>query len=244
MTVIPVSSSMCTDCVGRKSCFFSQCPEPLGSALRTRLRERTFKPGEVLKHQGETVDCLRVIKVGDLQCRRRWAGGEEQIVSLIGRGQLLGACAVKGQSAVVTVAAMTLVRVCELDAEVWQSAHPLDEAVQQHLSLHHRNFLETMVDWSMVARFKNVTTRVEGVLHLLARVQHSQLVSLPAHAVLAGLVGSSREAVVRALKSLENEGRILRRSRGIYEVCVPFSAYNENHKYQISGGGDIHHLCA
>lgn len=211
-------ASLCSDCVGRAACFFHQLPEYLRASVQSCLQERAFLPGEVLQREGEPVRHLQVVKVGELLCHRRAKSRQEHTVALVGRSQMLGFGAIWQAPSSVTVQASTAGRVCEARVDRLRDSGVITTDFLLALGRHNLQSAETLGDWAMVGRLKSVTDRVGAVLCLLTQVQHSLRVRLPAHVVLASLVGSSREAVVRALKQLEEEGRIVRSERGTYEV--------------------------
>jgi CRP-like cAMP-binding protein len=69
-----------------------------------------------------------------------------------------------------------------------------------------------MAAWSVIARLGNQQDRLGHALQQLARNQHCNRVQLPAHKVLAALLGTTRETVARTLarlrarKDLESAG--------------------------------------
>ncbi len=137
---------------------------------------------------------------------------------MAGRGQLLGLGGVWAGANPMTCQALTAGRVCVVPVHSLAQAHLFDASFLQLLGQVNLRAVNHLADWAMVSRLKTVDERVAGVLCMLTRVQRSTRVRLPAHTVLASVASSSREAVVRALKQLEEEGRIVRTERGTYEV--------------------------
>lgn len=221
--------ALCADCIGHTDCFFQQLPANTRATVAPLIVERAFAPGEVLLQQGGGADALQVVKVGDVLCRRQSPGGQEHAIALVGRGQVLGFSAIwQGGANPLTCEALTAGRVCEVSLERLRQAQVLDAGFLDAMGRVNVRHWNAMTDWAMVARLKTVDERVAGVLCLLTRVHSSQVVRVPNHLVLASIVGSSREAVVRALKHLESDGRIARKERGWYEVhlrechfCMP-----------------------
>lgn len=212
------TSPSCHECVGRDNCFFKQLPDAVHERIRPMLRERSFSPGDVLQQQGVLIPVLQVVKVGDLLCKSQPPVGEEHAVALIGQGQLIGMANVWQMPSSVTVQALSSGRVCQADIDQMQQYNLFTPEVVQLLGQRKIKALQRLTDWSMAARQKTVHQRVAGVLCLLTQEQRSKQVRLPSHAILADIVGSSREAVVRALKQLEVDGRVVRRARGMYEL--------------------------
>jgi CRP-like cAMP-binding protein len=208
------TSPSCHECVGRDNCFFKQLPDAVHERIRPMLRERSFSPGDVLQQQGVLIPVLQVVKVGDLLCKSQPPVGEEHAVALIGQGQLIGMTNVWQMPSSVTVQALSSGRVCQADIRQMQQGNLFTPEVLLMLGQSKIKAMQRLTDWAMAARQKTVHERVAGVLCLLTQVQRTTQVRLPSHAVLAGIVGSSREAVVRALRQLEDAGRVLRRARG------------------------------
>ena len=57
---------------------------------------------------------------------------------------------------------------------------------------------ERLADWAQAMRIRGVTDRLAATMLLLSKEQHSHLVRLPGHSVLADLLGITRESIVRA----------------------------------------------
>ncbi|HEX5805268.1 MAG TPA: Crp/Fnr family transcriptional regulator [Macromonas sp.] len=230
------SSSFCIECVGRADCFFRQLPDAEHERIQPLLRERSFAPGDVLQRQGVLQPWLQVIKVGDLLCKSQPPVGEEHNMALIGRGQVIGLTNVWLLPSSVTVQALSAGRVCQVDIGQVRLNNLLTPEVLLLIGRRKIQAMELLANWAMVARQKTVQDRVAGVLCLLTQAQHSTQVRLPSHAVLASIVGSSREAVVRALKQLEAGGRAVRRERGLYEIephLCGFCAAPDGAEYRI-----------
>jgi CRP-like cAMP-binding protein len=209
----------CHECVGRDNCFFRQLPDAVHERIRPMLRERSYSPGDVLQQQGVLTALLQVVKVGDLLCKSQPAVGEEHAVALIGQGQLIGMTNVWQMPSSVTVQALSSGRVCQANIGQMQQHNLFTPEVLLMLGQSKIKAMQRLTDWAMAARQKTVHERVAGVLCLLTQVQRSTQARVPSHAVMASIVGSSREAVVRALRQLEDAGRIWRRERGLYELA-------------------------
>lgn len=219
------AQAMCADCIGYAECFFHQLPSESRAVVQPLLTERVFSPGQVLLHQGQPAALLQVIKVGDVLAMRRTPNGQEHVVALLGRGQLMGLGGVWEDANPVTCQALSSGRVCEVPVRSLSQAMLLDARFLQLLGQVNLRAVNCLADWAMVSRLKTVDERIANVMCMLAQVQRSPQIRLPSHQVLASLVGSSREAVVRTLKQQEQDGRISRKERGRYEVHLKPCAY-------------------
>lgn len=217
MTTSTVMSA-CERCVGVGDCFFRRLPTDLQEQVRPLLVEKAFAAGEVLTHPGILADRLQMVKTGQVVCRGQAAAPSNQILALMGPGMLLGLGAVWDTPILMHVQASHAGRLCSVSMHSLRSRQLLNEPFMRVLGAYQLAYVGRVMDWLRVARLKGLAAQLLGVLCLLRREQRSTLVRLPPHNILAGLLGCSRETVVRTLAQLEAQGRILRQDANYYEV--------------------------
>jgi CRP/FNR family transcriptional regulator, cyclic AMP receptor protein len=80
-------------------------------ALEDTGEPRTFPSGAVIFEQGETADCVLLVRAGRVRVTARGAGDEELVLAERGPGELLGdLSAIDGQPRSASVAALEEVR--------------------------------------------------------------------------------------------------------------------------------------
>jgi len=78
--------------------------------------------------------------------------------------------------------------------------------------------MSNQADWAQVARAPGVVCQLAGALLQLGALQRSERIRMPGHAVLAELLGITRESVARGLARLEDKGGITRVGRTYCEL--------------------------
>jgi CRP-like cAMP-binding protein len=219
LTGKPVRRTDCVGCATQSNCPLGKLPEALGAVVLPCVAERTFGRGQVLQRQGESTNVLRLIKSGSVLVYRDEPGGATVPVAIAPPGQIIGASKLFDAPAMFTVVAMSDARTCELDVATLdrlgvlnepEFCHPLGESVFRTLGL--------LADWARVTRVAGVRAQLAAALTVLGAQQKSERVRLPGHAVLAELLGVTRESVARAMSALEKDGHITRLGRTYCEL--------------------------
>lgn len=215
MTPVP---SQCTACAVRTECLIGQLPSAQRAWLQPWVLERSLRKHEVLLQQGEPVGMLALVKVGTILITRKGADERPRPIGILGSGATIGVFSQAGQRSVLGVQAVTPVRVCEIQLPQLQQAEQLNLIGAPQFMQAGLLAFERLADWSLVVRVQGTTGQVAAALLLLSKEQRSQLIRLPSHSVLGGLLGTTRESVARALARLVLQGHLRRRDRWHFEV--------------------------
>lgn len=191
----------CVQCVLADQC-------PAAPSLRRGARPRLFARGVRLQREGERPAHLLFIKSGLLGVRQTGMDGVERAIAVIGPGFLVGQPLVHGQSAVLTVQALTSVSVCELSLPVC-------------IARYTRQSVLSLAGWSQVVRMPGPMRRLASALRLIAAFQPASAIQLPSQAVLAELLCVTRESVNRAWRELETRGIVRRRHARAVDLDMP-----------------------
>ncbi|WP_394621422.1 Crp/Fnr family transcriptional regulator [Lentzea sp. JNUCC 0626] len=190
--------------------FWGMLDEPERAAVLAAGSRRTFAAGSVICHQGDETRNVLVVSRGRVRVSRYSLGGDESLLAVRGRGEIIGEIAAidgLGRSATLTaveavegvlITATAFIRLCERHPRiVWallrvQLARARAAADQQDL------------------RTGPSLQRVAGLLLGLAHREAGDVIAtVPlSQRELAGIAGISRETLVRALKTLREEGII------------------------------------
>lgn len=180
------------------------------------LRERSFRPGELILMEGEPCEGLGVVIRGRIKVFKRSLDGREQVLRLLGPGRTFNDVPVfdggpnPGSVAALDACTVGLLPKARIQALIAQDPE-VAGAVIRLLAGRLRGLTLLIEDLSL----RGVTGRVakalldcaqgspslvEGAADSCVRLTQSQL---------ASMTGSVREVVQRALKTLERDGAIV-----------------------------------
>ncbi|WP_033437742.1 Crp/Fnr family transcriptional regulator [Saccharothrix sp. NRRL B-16314] len=172
--------------------------------------ERDYPPGSSVCHEGEVTGHVLVVRRGLLRVTATTANGTEKVLAVRGPGDLVGErSAVDGLPRSATVQALGAVRALVLSAASFASLcqrHPgIAWAVLIVVIARQRDTDRQRVQISGTA-----TQRVAAVLidMALRRGIADQGAIALSQEELAGIAGTSRESLVRVLRTLREEGII------------------------------------
>lgn len=217
----PLPGSPCTDCAGHADCVMGRLPQAMRQQWGAALQERRFTKGQVLAEQGAQAHSMRVIKTGSVLLQGRHWDGSYQPVALVGRGAVTGLLGIHGQGNALGLRAASAGRYCEIDHQALRAGPVRSVEWRDAMAAIVAQSYQCLADWAQVVRVRQVTHRMGAALLLIGKEQRSPLVRLPDHASLAALLGMSRESVVRALASLQQQGCLKRRDASHYELQQP-----------------------
>jgi CRP/FNR family transcriptional regulator len=197
----------------RASPLFAGLDDAAWSGLAARLGTLTLERGEQLFAEGDPGDALHVVVDGKVKICRTSADGRENVLALLGPGDLLGELAVfDSQPRAATAAAIvdsSFAVLARADFDAWLAEHPAVAAsLLRALAVRLRQTNEAMADLV----FTDVPGRIAKTLLSLAerfgeadgsgvRVAHDLT-----QEELAQLVGASRETVNKALSEFAARG--------------------------------------
>lgn len=161
---------------------------------------------------------LAFVKHGLMAVRRRSEDGLARAIAVIGPGHLLGQSAHAALPAMFTIQALTPVAACAFPTRVLQDLPPAP-AGQPGIAMQHlRLVVQTLADWSSVARVPGLLPRFAMALRLLAALQPTRPLLVPDQGVLAELLGVTRESINRAWRELASRGVVRHRHRQVVEL--------------------------
>jgi CRP/FNR family transcriptional regulator, cyclic AMP receptor protein len=188
---------------------------------------RSFQPGEVVFHEGDSSDTCYVVRSGHARAVREHGAGRTLTLANFGPGDIFGELAMfddERRSATIQALEETeLVAILGRDMRRLLRQHP-DIAVKLLAALGRR--LRESNDRLTRQSFQSVQSRVAGVLAQLvatARAEGAEegdVLITATQADLAQLAGSSRESASRFLAVLERAG-VITQGRGKLTVLDP-----------------------
>lgn len=206
--------------------FATMDPEETRKLFESMAKVRLPR-GDVLFHEGEPGDRLYVIARGKIKLGRRSTDGRENLLSILGPGEMFGELSLFDPGPrTATASAVSDALLYELHHEqlvAWIEAHP---TVSRHLLLALAQRLRRTNDTLADLVFSDVPGRVAKALLDLANRFGEQATDgiRVAHDLtqeeLAQLVGASRETVNKALADFTSRGWVRREGRAVVLLDV------------------------
>jgi CRP-like cAMP-binding protein len=204
----------------RENPYFSSLPSGEARELVARLRERHYRPGDVIFRKGDRCEGLFIVLSGCVRTSITSMDGREQVLKVFGPGRTFADIPVFDDEPLpadaVAVTDSTVAILSQPDVLNLLRRHPdvgLD--VIRLFASRLRAYKLVVEDLSL----RDVVGRVARLLRDRARgqatlVEDSACMSLRyTQSEIAALVGSVREVVQRALKTLEHAG-VIQMARG------------------------------
>jgi CRP-like cAMP-binding protein len=192
--------------------FLSLLPDG-GSELRRLATPRTFRRGSALFHAGQAGDRVFMITSGEVKLTRVTEGGKEVVLGVRGAGELLGELsAIDGRPRSASAHALTEVEtqvVSQRDFRAAVTGNPdAARAVMEILAARLRESDETIFDFVAHDTVGRIARRLVDLAGSHGVQEDAGIrIDLPiSQEELAGWVGSSREAVAKALQMLRDLG--------------------------------------
>ncbi len=205
-TTGPGSPPRCEICSTRERCLFAVLPEPKYEHFRSLVRERSVAVGELVELQGRHGATFGVVKVGLLKGVRKSLDNDGKVIALLGKGRLIGFTQPFAHPALLSLSAMTPVRICEVDVQAVKHI-AMDQPIFRLATYRTiAAFIGCVADWSALLREDSFLTKVSGALQLIAAEEGSQAFRIPSHTELASVLGARRETIARHIAILIEKG--------------------------------------
>jgi CRP-like cAMP-binding protein len=200
--------------------YFASLPPSELSTLVTRLRERHYQAGDVIFRKGDPCDGLCIVLTGRVRTVTTSLDGREQVLRVFGPGRTFADAPAFDNEPLpadaISMSDSTVALLPRTDLFDLLKRHP-DVALDviRLFATRLRAYKAVVVDLAL----RDVVGRVASLLRDRARgqatlVEDSASVTLPyTQNELATMVGSVREVVQRALKTLAHAG-VIQMSRG------------------------------
>lgn len=192
---------------------FDGLPKEVQKRIAATAVERHFKAGQIIYLEGEPAEFVYLLEKGWIKATRMSREGREQAMLFLRPTEVFGDIAVAlGATYPGTVVALEEVDVWEIPAKVFLdliSREPtFAMAVIRRLGERVLHFIELVEDLSL----RSVEARLASTLLRYAQVHEGQLI-VPRHEwttfdEMAVRLGTVRDVLSRALKTLEAEGLI------------------------------------
>lgn len=206
----------------RKAPLFTALDDEAAKAVRLSMTEVMLAKGEILFHEGDSGDSLYVISEGKIKLGTKSADGRENLLSVLGPGQMFGELSLfdpgPRTSTATALTETQLLALANKDLEPWLSGRPeVAKQLLRALAQRLRRTNEAVGDLV----FSDVPGRVAKALGDLAKrfgTKSGEGIYV-AHDLtqeeLAQLVGASRETVNKALADFASRGWLRLEARAV-----------------------------
>jgi CRP/FNR family transcriptional regulator len=208
----------CQNCAIRDTCALNRLQNEERARIEPMIRERIYHRGDVLLEEGKIAASVRFVKLGTVFGYRKGLDGRSRPIGVVSRGVALGIFSTFEMPNQVTCVALTTVLACEIPVADLRSLSTCGSSLQVQFGRSVAELFAALTAWSEAMRLPGLLNQLAYVLVLLAEASQAPVVQLPSHAALAELLGTRRESIARALRSLESEGGIRRHERKRCEV--------------------------
>lgn len=178
----------------------------------------SLRPAQRALLEGDAGNPVFIIKQGLLALRQRGPDGRERPLAVLGAGCLIGQSGLLGLPAVFSADAITPAAVCAQAATPLDAAWRLNGEASTLFWQQTRALVVTLTAWSQLQRLPHLRQRLAAALLQLAAQQGHAALMLPRQALLADLLGVTRESISRAWQELLRLGLVQRRSAHSYEL--------------------------
>jgi CRP-like cAMP-binding protein len=203
----------CRQCVLAALCPAVQAAGPSDGTAQRLASPRSYRRRALLQREGERSGLLRFVKSGLLGIRQIGLDGVERAIAIIGPGHLIGQPVMQGAGALVSAEALTSVSVCEFSTASLQSLQDAASPEVACMGRYLRQAIGSLAAWSHLMRMPSLDQRMAAALRLIASAQPPTATLLPSQAILAELLGVTRESVNRLWRDFEQRG-LVRRGEG------------------------------
>lgn len=193
----------CERCSVRTRCFVECLPPELRDAVRSRIELRRFPRGALVMREGDLSTAGRMLRTGSVVTHRRGLDGRQRPVGFLPPGAPLALAAYLGMPNQVTVEAAGPVTTCDVPISLLRTAGAAHAQVDQQLRSIIMGRAETLSQWSHAVRVRGLVRQLAYSLLLMSDLQGDTALDLPSYTCWAALLGTRREALVRALRTLQ-----------------------------------------
>jgi CRP-like cAMP-binding protein len=199
----------CGQCATRQHCLIGGLPQSV-AGLGPRVRERSFRRGDMLLREGEREARLRLVKIGTVFVCRAHSGGSTHPLGIGARGMVLGLCGYAKQPNQTSVIGSTAGRYCEVPVPCVEALAQNDPLFRERLGKAFTDNIAFMARWAQLRGHRGVVAQVAGSLAIIMEEQRTEAIDVPSHMAFARMLGTTRESVARAMAGLERAGCLVR----------------------------------
>ena len=185
------------------------------SALRLLGRERRWRPGDILFHEGDESDDVHLVEAGLLKVSSHWSDGQEVVLAVFGPGDLVGELSALDHGARSgTLTALEQAVTTQLAAPAFEQflvAHPSHAiSLLRILTRRLRDADLRSVEYATVDLPGRLAARlVDLAVRFGDRADDGTAITVAvSHDELATWTASSREAVSKAMAAFRRDGLV------------------------------------
>ena len=205
----------CKTCEQRENSVFCKLSNEHLEAMKQSKTTNVYKPHQVIFYEGNQPFGLYCIKEGKIKIYKMDANGHQQIVRLLGPGDLVGyRCLLAGETYTATAETITESIICFIDKNTFLNVLAQDSATasclfkamavdlrhaeDQNLNLVHKNVRERLAELFLTFRLRFGQKTTEGVYLDISLTREE----------LAEMIGTTQESVIRLISEFKQDGLI------------------------------------
>lgn len=196
----------CLDCAVRKHALFGVLDVATLARLHWRIADLSLVPGQTLFKPGEPGQAAYTLREGLVRLERVAENGSRHIVRLAGRGDLVGAEALLGQSYATQAVACTPVKLCRLPRALVDELADGHPELLRGLMQRWQRALDDADEW--ISEMLSGPARWRMLRLLLKLSEHGDAqgrVWLPSRQDMGAMLGMTVETASRLVSGLKRE---------------------------------------
>jgi CRP-like cAMP-binding protein len=200
--------AQCANCGIRDLVLFSSLKDEDFALIHQPIDEPRFEKGEILYRENEPADHFYTVREGLVKLVHKSAGGEEQIVRLLKRGDVLGLEALVGKKYKATAVAIDSTLTCEIPLSVIIKLDKNLPHFRRHLLERWQRSVDEAEDWLQCLRTGPIKIRLARFLLRLAEGEPSGTIFLPTREDMGNMLAVKIESISRAVAEFKRQGMI------------------------------------
>ena len=205
-----IINCICENCEFRHI-VFSYLDDRSIEELCNSKKERSFRKGEVINHEGEKISGFKYLKSGLVKIFRSASTGEEQIVTIMRPFEFVSTMNIfSGERYLYSVSALEDSIVCIVDLGIIKNLFLKNGGFAMGLLTKISEVNDRIITQTLDIRQKNLIGRVAFVLlYFTKEIYNSRIYELPvSRKEIADYIGMSTANVIRTLSDFKKDGII------------------------------------
>ncbi len=200
----------CANC-DFKDVVFSYLDDPSIEDLCNNKEEQSFRKGEIINHEGETITNFKYLKSGLVKLYRRTSSGEEQVLTITRPFEFVSNMSIFSEDRYqYSVSALEDSVVCMVKIEFIKDLFLKNGGFAMGLLTKISRINDKIISQTLDIRQKNLIGRVAFVLlYFTKEIYNSRVFDLPvSRKEIADYIGMSTANVIRTMSDFKKEGII------------------------------------
>ncbi|MGB0723151.1 MAG: Crp/Fnr family transcriptional regulator [Gammaproteobacteria bacterium] len=196
----------CENCAIRDGALFARLIEEDFQRIHLPIEELAFRRGEVIFHAASAVEHVFTIRSGLVKLVQISANGNQRIVRLLRRGDLLGMERLSGAETEYDAIALNDVEVCKIPLAVVQALQAESPRLYEQLMQQWHRALSEAGKWLAELSTGPARCRVTRLLLLLDEYKEGERFFLPTREEMGAILGITTESTSKVTAEFKRAG--------------------------------------